>query len=110
MKFDNFKTETTDFTGKLKEYYHVKDIDKLDKIRNTEIDSKLDFYTSIGLVRTLPPDYLKMNIPQKDKLIITKFRLGDHILNIDTKPTKREERCYPFCDSVENEKHFIFRM
>jgi hypothetical protein len=59
-------------------------------------------------VGTLPPDYLKMNIPKKDKLIITKFRLSDHILNIErgryTKPkTKREERYCLFCDSIENE-------
>jgi hypothetical protein len=45
-------------------------------------------------------------------LIITTFRLSDHILNIErgrcTKPkTKREERYCPFCDSVENEKQFI---
>jgi hypothetical protein len=32
LKFDNFKIETIDFTRKLKEYYHVKDIDKLEKI------------------------------------------------------------------------------
>jgi hypothetical protein len=112
LKFDNFKTETIDFTRKLKEYYHVKDIDKLEKIGKKEIDSKLYFYTSIRLVGTLPPDYLKINVLKKDKLIITKFRLSDHILNIEreryTKPkTKREERYYPFCNSVENEKHFI---
>jgi hypothetical protein len=44
-------------------------------------------------------------------LIITKFGLSDHILNTErgryTKPkTKREERYCPFCNSVENEKHF----
>jgi hypothetical protein len=47
LKFDSFKIETIDFTRKLKEYYHVKDIDKLEKIGKKEIDSKLDFYTSI---------------------------------------------------------------
>jgi hypothetical protein len=63
MKFDNFKTETTDFTRKLKEYYHVKDIGKIDKISkflDPKIFCKVDIHVfSFELKRSPPPFTIK---------------------------------------------------
>ena len=84
----------------------------IEHIKNKQIDSKLEFYSSIYQKTNALPQYLLLQIPKSDRQLITKFRVSDHNLNIErgryTKPkTARELRLCPNCSEIETETHFI---
>ena len=56
--------------------------------------------------------YLTTNLSRPHKRIISQFRIGNHHLNIETGRHKRpkippEQRMCHFCNSVEDESHFL---
>ena len=73
-------------------------------------DSKLRTY---GLLKTEPGyEFYLSNIQSiKDRTALSKFRLSNHVLQIEKgrhKNVDKQERFCPFCpDVVEDEKHFF---
>ena len=111
-EFDNFSMEPSEYNKLLLKMFGENEGNMIEHIKNKQIDSKLEFYSSIYQNTNALPQYLLLQIPKSDRQLITKLRVSDHNLNIErgryTKPkTARELRLCPNCSEIETETHFI---
>ncbi len=114
---NNADIKGTMINGKtqIKKTYEQNSIDfiKGETGRNANENNKLRTYAHLcNNTINMKPFHLHNNLSWHLKKSLSKFRIGDHNLRIETgrhvRPKiKPEERICPFCDYVEDEVHFL---